>query len=64
MTHVNYANSVRNPDPRAYRLLIDKNLAPSLALALSADPACCRAVLGDLMPGSIVPRSSGARRRA
>ena len=65
MAHVSHANVVRNtdlsPDPRAYRLLIDRNLAPDLAAAIASSPIMCRRMLGDLNPGPIETR---ARRRA
>ena len=63
MTQLDHANIVRNPDARAYRLLIDKNLAPSLAAALSGDPVACRMILGALTPGPVAARLSGSRRR-
>jgi hypothetical protein len=63
MTLIIHANSVRNPDPRIVRLLIDKNLAPELAARIAGDPGASRHVLGALMPGEIV-RRTGSRRRA
>lgn len=41
---------------RTYRLLIDRNFAPSLAKSIANDPPLCRRVLGELMPSVTKPR--------
>lgn len=64
MTQINDANANRNSDlfPRAYRLLIDRNLAPQTAAMIAGDPLACRRVLGALNPERVACRPAARRR--